>query len=100
MNKYSLEFEERAFKELKALDKPTANFILDALEDFITHFSFEYEKELLKSQKIKHLKGDLSGLYRLRLRSFRVIYEKLDDRLVIYVLSVANRKDVYRNLKR
>ncbi|WP_169753657.1 type II toxin-antitoxin system RelE/ParE family toxin, partial [Campylobacter mucosalis] len=39
--------------------------------------------------------GSLDGFYRLRLRSFRVIYQKLDDRLVIYVLRVSDRKDAY-----
>ncbi|QCD52501.1 type II toxin-antitoxin system RelE family toxin [Campylobacter sp. RM16192] len=100
MNKWSLEFEERAVKELKNLDKPIANFILAALEEFIINFSHDYEKELIKTGKIKHLKGSLSGLYRLRLRSFRIVYEKLEDRLIIYVLSAADRKDVYKKLNK
>lgn len=100
MSSWSLEFEERAVKELKNLDKPIANFIISALEEFTLNFSAEYEKELIKTGKIKHLKGSLHGLYRLRLRSFRIVYEKLDDRLVIYVLSAADRKDVYKKFKK
>jgi len=36
------------------------------------------------------------NLWRIRVGSFRVVYEILDDRLVVLVLRVAHRKDVYR----
>ena len=41
------------------------------------------------------LAGD-ENLWRIRIGDFRVIYEIHDDRLVVLVLRVANRKDVYR----
>ncbi|QCD44095.1 type II toxin-antitoxin system RelE family toxin [Campylobacter mucosalis] len=95
MAKWQLEFSEKALKELKDLEKSVANFIILGLKNFILHYDHAYEQELLKTQKIKKLKGSLDGFYRLRLRSFRVIYQKLDDRLVIYVLRVSDRKDAY-----
>ncbi|WP_169753647.1 type II toxin-antitoxin system RelE/ParE family toxin, partial [Campylobacter mucosalis] len=36
-----------------------------------------------------------NGFYRLRFRSFRVIYQKFNDKLVIYTLRVSDRKDAY-----
>lgn len=93
---YKVEFDKRAEKEILALEKRVRTLILRSLKEFEANFSPEYEKELIKAEKIKHLKGSLSGLYRLRLRSFRVIYEKLEDTLIIYVLKVTDRKDACR----
>lgn len=95
MAKWQLEFSQKALKELKDLEKSVANFIISGLKNFISHYNHAYEQELLKTQKIKKLKGSLDGFYRLKLRSFRVIYQKLDNKLVIYVLRVSDRKDAY-----
>jgi hypothetical protein len=37
-------------------------------------------------------------IYRIREGSYRIIYQVLDERLIIYVLHVGDRKDVYKNL--
>jgi mRNA interferase RelE/StbE len=36
------------------------------------------------------------NLWRIRIGDYRVVYEIHDDRLVILVLRVAHRKDIYR----
>ena len=41
------------------------------------------------------LAGD-DNLWRIRIGNYRVVYEIHDDRLVVLVLRVAHRKDVYR----
>ncbi|MGJ0316409.1 type II toxin-antitoxin system RelE/ParE family toxin [Aliarcobacter cryaerophilus] len=95
MNKYSLDFDKKASKDLLSLDKSVRNFILDELEIFINNFDETYEKELIKITKIKALQGEYKGLYRLRLRTYRLIYEKHNDKLIILVLRVSHRKDIY-----
>lgn len=95
MNKYNLEFDKKASKDILALDKSTQNFILDELESFINNFDEDFEKELIKLTKIKALKGEFKGLYRLKLRTYRVIYEKKNNQLIILVLRVSHRKNVY-----
>ena len=42
------------------------------------------------------LKGDLRGLRRLRVGDYRVVYEVRNNDLVVLVLRVAHRRDVYR----
>jgi len=42
----------------------------------------------------KKLKGE--DLYRIRIGVYRVIYEIIDDRLIITVVKVGHRKDIYR----
>ena len=96
MKKYNLEFDKKASKDILSLDKSTRNFILDELESFINNFDEDYEKELIKLTKIKALQGEFKGLYRLKLRIYRVIYEKVGNKLLILVLRVSHRKDVYR----
>ncbi|MCT7499016.1 type II toxin-antitoxin system RelE family toxin [Aliarcobacter cryaerophilus] len=95
MNKYSLDFDKKASKDLLSLDKSVRNFILDELEIFINNFDETYEKELIKITKIKALQGEYKGLNRLRLRTYSLIYEKQNDKLVILVLRVSHRKDIY-----
>jgi len=96
MNKYKLDFDKKASKDILSLDKNTRTFILDELESFISNFDEDYEKELIKVTKIKPLKGEFKGLYRLRLRTYRVVYEKQNDKLIILVLRASHRKHVYK----
>ena len=96
MNKYSLDFDKKASKDLLSLDKSVRNFILVELEIFINNFDEDYEKELIKIKKIKSLQGEFKGLFRLRLRTYRIIYEKQNEKLIILVLRVSHRKDAYQ----
>lgn len=43
------------------------------------------------------LKGD-ENLWRIRVGAYRVVYEVHDDQLLVLVLRVAHRKDVYRGM--
>ncbi|MBZ0111491.1 MAG: type II toxin-antitoxin system RelE/ParE family toxin [Thermoanaerobaculia bacterium] len=42
------------------------------------------------------LKGEFAGLRRLRVGSYRIIYEVIEDRLVVLVVRVVHRKHAYR----
>jgi mRNA interferase RelE/StbE len=48
----------------------------------------------------KHLAGDVANLYRLRVGDYRIIYQVDGGKLVVLVVHVGHRKDVYRYLKR
>jgi len=92
---YKLEFHPTAKKELDKLDHQTRFYIVQSLSLFMEQYSAEYERELMRSSKVKKLKGEWEGFYRLRLRNYRVIYEKIDERLVIHIVRVAHRKEAY-----
>ena len=93
---FILEFAISSKKELKRIDKHTQSFILDSLDDFIESFSIEYELALMHTGKIKKLQGQKEELYRLKLRSYRVIYKKYEDKLVILVVHVTTRESAYQ----
>ncbi len=44
----------------------------------------------------KKLKGKLKGLYRIDTGNYRIIYEVQDRELVILIIKVGDRKDVYK----
>lgn len=46
---------------------------------------------------IRPLKG-FNGLYRLRVGEYRVIYRMKHDELIILVLKIGNRGDIYKKL--
>lgn len=93
---YTLEFEKPVKKDFKNINISDIKFIRDSLYSFVENFSFEFEQELLKTGKIKKLQGMDEELYRLKLRTYRVIYKKEEDRLIILVVSVKSRENSYR----
>jgi len=93
---YTLEFEKSVKKDFKNINISDIKFIKESLYSFIENFSFEYEQELLRTGKIKKLQGMDDELYRLRLRTYRVIYKKEEDRLIILVVSVKSRENSYK----
>ena len=94
MSKYRLEFHPVAKKELDKLDFSTKIYIIKSLDSFIKAYSPEYEHILIKNSKIKKVKGEWKGFYRLRLRNYLIIYEKMDETLIIHIVRIAHRKEV------
>ena len=94
---YKLDFRPNVKKDFKKIDKSDILFIRSSLKDFIQNFSSEYEATLMSNGKIKKLQGQKEVLYRLKLRSYRVIYKKYEDRLVILVVHVTTREGAYKS---
>jgi mRNA interferase RelE/StbE len=44
---------------------------------------------------VKILRGEL-GLFRVRVGDYRIIYKIKDDRLLVLIVKIGHRKDVYR----
>jgi mRNA interferase RelE/StbE len=45
------------------------------------------------------LSGGVQNVYRLRHGDYRIVYELHDDRLVVLVIRIGHRREVYRNLR-
>lgn len=86
---YDIKFTERAIKDLKKLDPPIAKMILSWLE-----------KNLSRTQnpraKGKALSKEKKGAWRYRLGDYRILASINDYELLILVIQVGHRKDIYR----
>lgn len=83
---YRITYKGSAVKELRRLDKPVQKRLLAAIEALATN---------PRPDGVKKLKG-VHDQYRIRVGSFRVVYDIADGELRILVLRIAHRKDVYR----
>ena len=93
---YSVVYKKTAIKDFRRIDNANIKFLMDSILEFTNNFSFEYEQELLKTGKIKKLQGINEDLYRLKLRTYKVIYIKEEDRLIILVVAVKSRENSYK----
>lgn len=83
-----VEFDDAAAKELRRLDRQTQCSILRYLRERIA--TDEDPRRFGKP-----LSRQLVGLWRYRIRDYRVICNIEDDRLIVLVLRVGHRKDIY-----
>ncbi|MGW2921927.1 type II toxin-antitoxin system RelE family toxin [Streptomyces angustmyceticus] len=88
--KYAFRFTAAAQRQLRAIDRPAAMRILAAL----TALGDDPYRE---DADIKKLTGP-SGLYGLRVGSYRVAYRVEDGELLILVVKIGDRRDVYRSM--
>jgi mRNA interferase RelE/StbE len=82
-------FDARALKELKRLGFPAQKQIIAYLDSRIAGSG---DPRRLG----KPLKADLAGLWRYRVGDYRILCQIQDREVVVLVISVGHRKDVYR----
>ncbi|MXX05959.1 MAG: type II toxin-antitoxin system RelE/ParE family toxin [Gammaproteobacteria bacterium] len=82
---FSIRIKQSAAKELKRVAGNERTRIVNAIDRLA-------ENPYLGSA----LKGDLKGLRRLRIGDHRVLYEVRDDELIVLIIRVAHRRNVYR----
>lgn len=86
---YQIEFKNSVKKDFKNIDKSKSKFILDEIE--------KLKSGIDENENIIKLKGN-NPYYRFRISDYRVIFEKFEDKLVILVVKVGHRKDIYKKL--
>lgn len=87
---WQIEFDPSAAKELAKLDKPTARRIVQFLRERVS--------PLTNPRSLgEALRGDdLGSFWKYRLGDYRVVAEIIDRRVVIIVVRVGHRREVYR----
>ena len=81
---YSLNFSRQALKELAKINEPHYSNIKQAIFNLT---------ENPRPQGYKKLKG--RDGYRVRTGNYRIIYDIFDHELIIDVIAVGHRKDIY-----
>lgn len=86
---YSVEFTKSAKKEFDLLSKKIQDKVVEAL-------SFLSQNPFSEFLKFKKLKG-ADFLYRIRLGDYRIVYEIRSQILIVLVIKIGHRRDVYRS---
>lgn len=85
---YRVEIENRCLRELKKLDSSAVARAFAIIEKTIARDPYVG----------KALSGRYKGLFGLRFSSYRIVYEIHEQRLVVVVLRIGHRMDVYEGL--
>ena len=83
---YKVLIKKSALKDLQAVSKPDQKRLLGAIEGSLSKDPYQG----------KALSGEFKGLYRWRSGKFRIVYEIQQEVLIVLVLRIGHRKDVYR----
>ena len=85
---WTVEFDDVAAKELRKLDR-------QAQQEILRYFRKRIATDEDPRRFGKPLSRDMAGLWRYRVRDYRMICNIEDDKLVVLVLRASHRKDVY-----
>jgi mRNA interferase RelE/StbE len=85
---YAVEISNSAAKSLAKIEKATRLRIIGAIELLAVD---------PRPPGVKMLRGGEQGRWRARVGDYRIVYTVQDDRLIILVLRVAHRREVYQH---
>jgi len=85
---YSIEFRPVVLKSLKRFPKKDLVRIKKKVEEL---------SQDLPAPNITKMKGN-NSFYKIRTGDYRIIYEIHESRVVILIVKIGHRKDVYKNL--
>jgi mRNA interferase RelE/StbE len=86
MTKYDIEISETAEQQLKKLQRSAQRRVVRAI------LALADEQHPRRCRKL----SGYEDVFRLRVRRYRVIYSVSGNRLIVIILKIGHRKDVYR----
>lgn len=85
---YQVLWHADAIRDLKRVDKKQADEIFNKTETYLSKDPLKFGKPL---------KGHLKGFYRYRAGKFRIIYLIKQKQVLVIVLRVGKRDEIYKN---
>ena len=85
---YRIVFKKAAAKSLKKIPKIDQKRIAEKIDSL---------SENLPAPDTTKMKGD-NPFHKVRVGNYRIVYEIQNDILVILIVKIGHRKDIYRNL--
>ena len=86
---YKTTFTKRALKQLKKIDKPTAALITGWIRKNLE--GCENPRAIGKA-----LTANMAGQWRYRVGDYRIIAEIIDESVLILVINIGHRSDIYK----
>jgi len=86
--RYTVEIDTKAAREIRTLPRQEQQRVISRAESLATN---------PRPPSSVKLEGS-SGLWRIRSGDYRIIYQIHDVRLLVVVVKVGNRRDVYRGI--
>lgn len=87
MSRYTVEFIPSALRQFKKLSPDAQSQLLSVIDGLA---------ENPRPHGYKKLHGKLKAYHRIDTGNYRVVYEIRDDVLIVIVVKVGDRRDVYR----
>ena len=88
MSLYTIEFDRRVKKDFKFIPAKDIERIKSAIQDLGNN---------PRPDGCTKLKGDKRDYYRIRVRNYRVVYSIEDEILLVLVVRVGHRREIYKN---
>jgi mRNA interferase RelE/StbE len=85
MGKYKIEIKKSAIKELYTIPEKILKKIIDKIKSLSNN-----------PRPVGCIKLSKGKRYRIRQGNYRIIYSIEDDLLIVYIITIKHRKDVYR----
>ena len=82
---YSISIKQSAIKALQKIEHTQGLRLIEAIDKLKTN-----------PNAGSVLKGEFSGLRRIRIGDYRIVYEVQNQQLIILVVRVAHRREVYK----
>ncbi len=84
---YTIEISSLATRQIKKLPSETQIQVLATLAALT---------QKPRPDGVTKMKGE-DNTYRLRVKNYRIVYEILDEQLIVLIVKVGHRREVYRN---
>lgn len=86
MNNYTIKWKSSAVKELSSIPKQYAKKIIESIDEL------QYSPRPPDCRKLRLF----NNIYRIKISNYRVIYSIQDNILLIEIIKIGHRKEVYR----
>ncbi|MEW6126657.1 MAG: type II toxin-antitoxin system RelE/ParE family toxin [Acidobacteriota bacterium] len=83
---YKIEFSRKAERDFKNLEKSVQTRLKPKIDSLAKN---------PRPSGVKKLEGE-EDLYRVRVGDYRIIYQIQDDKLIVLVVKIGDRKEIYK----
>ena len=85
---YEIKIRKKAQKSLSKIPSPFQSNIIEAIKK-LTETPFLHQSKKLTGREA----------WRIRIGNYRVIYEVFENELVVLILNIGHRKNIYKKIK-